>query len=71
MFRTLRPLLFRIDPESAHRLTIRGLAAWQAAGCPGAPSAPKRNSVTVAGIEFAHPICLAAGFDKDAEAIDS
>ena len=71
MFRTLRPLLFRIDPESAHRLTIRSLAAWQAAGCPGAPSAPKRNSVMVGGVEFAHPICLAAGFDKDAEAIDA
>ena len=71
MFRTLRPLLFRIDPESAHRLTIRSLAAWQAAGCPGAPSAPKRNTVTIAGIDFAHPICLAAGFDKDAEAIDA
>ena len=69
MFRTLRPLLFRIDPESAHRLTISSLAAWQAVGCPGAPSAPKRNSVTIAGIDFAHPICLAAGFDKDAEAI--
>lgn len=71
MFRTLRPLLFRIDPESAHRLTIRSLAVWQAAGCPGAGSRPKRNPVTVAGIEFAHPICLAAGFDKDAESIDA
>lgn len=71
MFRTLRPLLFRIDPESAHRLTIRSLAAWQAAGCPGARSRPTRNPVTVAGIEFAHPVCLAAGFDKDAGAIDA
>ncbi|VXC64608.1 quinone-dependent dihydroorotate dehydrogenase [Sphingomonas sp. AX6] len=71
MFRTLRPLLFRINPESAHRLTIRSLAAWQAVGCPGAPSAPKRSPVMVAGIEFAHPVCLAAGFDKDAEAIDA
>ena len=71
MFRTLRPLLFRLDPESAHRLTIRSLAAWQAAGCPGAPSAPKRNPVTIAGIDFAHPVCLAAGFDKDAESIDA
>ena len=71
MFSTLRPLLFRLDPESAHRLTIRSMAAWQMAGCPGAPSAPKPNPVTVAGIEFAHPVCLAAGFDKDAEAIDA
>ena len=71
MFSTLRPLLFRIDPESAHRLTIRSLAAWQAAGCPGAASPPKRNPVTVAGIAFPHPVCLAAGFDKDAEAIDA
>lgn len=71
MFSTLLPLLFRLDPESAHRLTIRSLAAWQAAGCPGTPSPPKRRPVTVAGIEFAHPVCLAAGFDKDAEAIDA
>jgi len=71
MFSTLRPLLFKLDPESAHRLTIRSLAAWQAAGCPGAPSRPKRRPVTIAGIEFAHPVCLAAGFDKDAEAIDA
>lgn len=71
MFSTLRPLLFRLDPESAHRLTIRSLAAWQTIGCPGAPALPKRNPVTVAGIAFSHPICLAAGFDKDAEAIDA
>lgn len=71
MFSTLRPLLFKLDPESAHRLTIRSLAAWQAAGCPGAPLPPKRRPVTIAGIEFAHPVCLAAGFDKDAEAIDA
>ncbi len=71
MFSTLRPLLFKLDPESAHRLTIRSLAVWQAVGCPGAPSPPKRRPVTIAGIEFAHPVCLAAGFDKDAEAIDA
>ncbi len=71
MFSTFRPLLFKLDPESAHRLTIRSLAAWQAAGCPGAGSPPKRNPVTIAGIEFAHPVCLAAGFDKDAESIDA
>lgn len=71
MFSALRPLLFKLDPESAHRLTIRSLAVWQAAGCRGAPSLPKCRPVTIAGIVFAHPVCLAAGFDKDAEAIDA
>lgn len=63
--------LTRFEPETAHRLTIRALAAWQAAGLPLAPAAPARAPVTVAGLTFAHPVCLAAGFDKDAEAIDA
>jgi dihydroorotate dehydrogenase len=63
-----RPLLFAIDAERAHGLTIDMLAAWGAIGAPlavGAISLP----VTVAGLTFPNPLGLAAGADKDGRAI--
>lgn len=64
-----RPALFALDPERAHRLTVRMLAAWGKAGAPLAPSLPARP-VEAAGLTFPNPVGLAAGVDKDAEAID-
>ncbi len=63
------PILFRLDAERAHTLTIAALGAWGKAGAPLAPSVP-RLATTVAGIEFPNPIGLAAGVDKDGRAID-
>jgi len=60
-----RPLIFAMDPERAHRLTIAGLKLR------GAPpsQAPKSTLLAnrVAGLDFSNPIGLAPGFDKDAE----
>lgn len=64
-----RPFLFAIDAERAHGLTIELLATWGAAGTPFAADAPVLP-VTVAGIDFANPLGLAAGADKDGRAID-
>jgi dihydroorotate dehydrogenase len=57
--------LHLLDPEAAHGLTIAGLA-W----LPNAqtPVVDPRMAMTVAGLLFAHPVGLAAGFDKDARA---
>ena len=64
------PLLFRLDAERAHRLTIRMLGAWGRAGAPFASGfASPRLATTVAGIAFANPVGLAAGVDKDAHAV--
>ena len=63
------PILFRLDAERAHTLTIAALAAWGKAGTPLAPSVP-RLATTVAGIAFPNPVGLAAGVDKDGRAID-
>ncbi|MBD8620230.1 quinone-dependent dihydroorotate dehydrogenase [Sphingomonas sp. CFBP 13728] len=63
------PILFRLDAERAHTLTIAALGAWGKAGTPLAPSVP-RLATTVAGIAFPNPIGLAAGVDKDGRAID-
>jgi dihydroorotate dehydrogenase len=60
--------LFMLDPERAHRAAILALRAW---GGVGAPLGVKRarSGVTVAGIAFPNRVGLAAGLDKDAEAI--
>jgi dihydroorotate dehydrogenase len=63
------PILFRLDAERAHTLTIAALGAWGKAGTPLAPSVP-RLATTVAGIAFPNPVGLAAGVDKDGHAID-
>ena len=68
----LRPLLFAIDAETAHKLTIAALGAWARTGPAFARSATPspRLATRVAGIDFANPLGLAAGVDKDGRAID-
>lgn len=61
--------LFRLDPERAHRLTIAGLALWGGLGAPLAPRIAGRP-VQLAGLTFPNALGLAAGVDKDAEAVD-
>ena len=63
-----RPLLFAIDAETAHGLTIDMLAAWGAIGTPLA-ARPLSLPVTIAGLIFPTPLGLAAGADKDGRAI--
>jgi dihydroorotate dehydrogenase len=66
----LRAALFALDAERAHRLTIRGLAAWGRAGAPGGRTVDDPILRTnVAGIDFTNPLGLAAGVDKDGEAV--
>jgi len=57
-------VLRRIDPETAHDLTLRALAA----GLGPVDRAPVDPilATSVAGLPLAHPIGLAAGFDKNA-----
>ena len=60
----LRPLVFRLDAETAHRATIAALK-WAPRRRP--PSFPASLTTSVAGLGFPSPVGLAAGFDKDAE----
>ena len=66
LFDLARPALFAIDPERAHRLTVRALAL---AGRRGPPAAGAL-AVDFAGLGFPNPLGMAAGFDKDAEVPD-
>jgi len=61
-----RPFLFSLDAENAHQLALR------TAGVAALFSPPViRAPVRAMGIEFANPIGLAAGLDKNAEHIDA
>lgn len=73
--RLLKPALFRLDPEDAHHLTLGALgAASRVPGWPGllrrmtAPADP-RLAQTLWGRPFASPVGLAAGLDKNAQAV--
>ena len=58
--------LRRLDPETAHRLT---LAALRAGLGPRSPADDPVLACDLAGLPLSNPIGLAAGFDKDAVAI--
>lgn len=64
----VRPLIFTLDAEKAHRLTIASLRL-KPSGRAALPD-PILSS-RVAGIDFPNPIGLAAGFDKDAQVPDA
>ena len=73
--RLLRPVLFRLEPERAHRLTLRALEL--AGATPGMLAllrwlfaAPDRP-VQALGLKFANPIGLAAGYDKDGRGLEA
>jgi dihydroorotate dehydrogenase (fumarate)/dihydroorotate dehydrogenase len=73
--RAVRPLLFRTDPEWIHDRSIRlaELAGSSAVACrflSGRYAVPdERLAVEVAGLRFAGPVGLGAGFDKNARAV--
>ncbi len=64
LYPLLRPLAFALDAETAHRAAI---AALKLSPKRHPPRFPVELKVTVAGLDFASPVGLAAGFDKDAE----
>lgn len=67
LYKLIRPLLFRLDGERAHRLTIRLLALRTGTGFTPGPGWTPTLETKVAGLTFRNPVGLAAGFDKDAE----
>ena len=57
-----------VDAERAHRFALAALRAAPAAK-PAALGGPLET--TIAGLKFANPVGMAAGFDKDAEVADA
>lgn len=64
----VQPFLLALDAETAHRLTIRAMAA----GGRGAVRASHPAlRVEACGLTFPNPVGIAAGFDKNAEVPDA
>ena len=61
----LRPLLFALPPEAAHRAAIAALRL----NVDDKP--PPQIPVSAMGLQFPNPLGLAAGFDKDADAANA
>lgn len=69
MYRLFRPLLFQLDPERAHALSLRlmnavGRSQWLTSLLCRGYAAP-HHPVKVFGLTFPNPVGLAAGYDKD------
>jgi dihydroorotate dehydrogenase len=71
LYRLARPLLFRLDAETAHGLALDAaeLRAHLRCGLPG--KAIESHPVRVMGLDFPNPVGLAAGLDKNAQHIDA
>ena len=70
LYTLARPLLFSLDPENAHNLTLPALRRAARLGLTGVIGKPKPDPRTVMGITFPNPVGLAAGLDKDGAYID-
>ncbi|MBI4997582.1 MAG: quinone-dependent dihydroorotate dehydrogenase, partial [Rhodocyclales bacterium] len=67
----VRPFAFALDPETAHELTIGSMAALGRIGLVPPYRPPHAAPVSVMGLEFPNRVGLAAGLDKNGEAIDA
>ncbi|MBY8824543.1 quinone-dependent dihydroorotate dehydrogenase [Sphingomonas colocasiae] len=68
LYSIVRPMVFTLDAERAHELTLAALKLKPGA----APPAPDPVLATrIAGMDFPNPIGLAAGFDKNGEVPDA
>ena len=69
MYDLFRPLIFKLDPETAHGLTLKSLACAERIGL--LPNVNPRTSPTkLMGLHLPNPVGLAAGLDKNGEYID-
>ena len=62
--------LHRLDPERAHDLSLRALRAG-IVPLPGRPFTSPRLATTLAGLALPNPVGLAAGYDKNAVAVNA
>jgi dihydroorotate dehydrogenase len=71
LYRLARPVLFSLDAETAHNLTLPALRRAQARGMNLGIKRPEPDPRVVMGITFPNPVGLAAGLDKDGAYIDA
>lgn len=72
LYALARPLLFSLDPETAHEIALTTLDSLARAHLAGLGfRRPADEPVTVMGLTFANRVGLAAGLDKNARYVDA
>ena len=72
MYGLARPLLFALDAERAHDMSLRALdLAWRTGTTAMLAKNPAPLPTRAFGLEFANPVGLAAGLDKNGDHIDA
>ena len=72
LYSLLRPLLFKLDAETSHHLTLASLHLGRALGLRRFfGERVKGKPCQVMGLDFPNPVGLAAGLDKNGEYIDA
>jgi len=74
IYERLTPFLFKADPERMHRLSMIFLSAPRFTrylfGLIDTKPAPPSLQTSLLGLTFPNPVGLAAGYDKDGQAVD-
>lgn len=68
LYKMVRPLVFALDAETAHRATVGALGMSPLLPL---PDFPESLATDLGGLRFPSPVGLAAGFDKNAECPDA
>jgi len=67
MYKFIRPILFAMEAEKAHSLALKALEYIPNYSFP----IDENSKVEALGLDFSHPLGLAAGFDKNGEHINA
>ncbi|HVL75606.1 MAG TPA: quinone-dependent dihydroorotate dehydrogenase [Noviherbaspirillum sp.] len=70
LYALARPLLFSLDPETAHHVALPALVRAEALGLTRLLDRVPTDEREVMGLRFPNPVGLAAGLDKDGACID-
>jgi dihydroorotate dehydrogenase len=70
-FALLKKILFKLDPESAHGVALKGLQLAHRLGLSKFFPSPPRSQHELMGLSFPNAVGLAAGFDKNGDYIDA
>ena len=66
-----RPILFALDPETAHAVTLKTLQFAHNTGILPKLYGQIKKPVNVMGLEFKNRLGLAAGMDKNGDYVDA